>query len=635
MKKKLERVLAIVLLTAVFFTNIGVKSVEAAINVAEQSLHLTALHGDTPVAISDNEFNITNVNISHDSLSFNIRGDLLSMLYLVDVEEIEDFARIAVLYTDENFSFRDKNISIVGFDFLVDIFTFSVNVHVYFEPIDMENVIGITVNDWWSWVEWGRYEVLVEAWATLQFSPWGGIMPEFDNIYDMLYYLAFGELFDIIQEHSIALDISETYDDLILNIISTVTLLEDIGGWQNLRSYTFFSLQDQNLNRNIFNEEIEFGSASVLLYVDDDINIFRQQHATAARRFHFDRESRIAYFMIEEWHDIDQARQMPTDITLNFSFESLHTNFIFENIILYVDLKAILENHQAEFSFEQEFWGSTSFGTIDELSDFRDTTEAAEALGTLVKGDLDIPIYEYMEGAYITNIAHVDGFLHLQIGRPIANASNWSPLRSWESLQIIYADPDIWDWPMLYAIVLAMEWDEYFVPIYDREYEELVASVENVEDVVLNVNRSFYQDIIDLGFNIEVTSPVMKFEPIYFNNIDVEILGEIFTISNLRVDFRNISLEIEDDKRIDELIGFTDGRHHVSIWDLFDEYMVLIFEDGTEQTYYWHGASHGIVMLEWLVDSYEQVFRAGFSGGFIDTENLVAIKINRVIATVK
>ena len=454
----------------------------------------------------------------------------------------------------------------------------------------------------------------------------------FDDVLDQVYFNYFGEGFQFMLRHSEELNEVITYGDFTVELLSAVaiageerpsfsfdeeteTYSEDwSNSFRSVNSYIFLSMQDES-------GEIDFLDGTTTL---------RLAPWGSSQLLYYDYETGTAYFVAEVFTHVDEV----DSISIDFEIDAIFSDMRDFSEIIELDLVELLENHEATTTTEDSgmFSGMSWSQEAEELLDERFAeqfhgrgTNDETSIETLVRNELNISL---CQDRYISNIALIQGFLHLQINEGIIEGGTWPAERSsFLSLTDTRSGEHIHNISTLFL----EERDEEFNMVSDRRYEEQIyhfPDADTMNYLALSIIGHYFNTIMPLNISASLDLPLVIRQIDIDEGLEIEILGELYSIVDISIVPTSISYTIVDGLVLQEDCV---SREPGCLEERFSPFehieITLIYDDGTEQEFFGNNGSWGAMMHAEEMDELKDL-QVTVGGVAIDMDSLAAIRIN-------
>jgi len=345
----------------------------------------------------------------------------------------------------------------------------------------------------------------------------------FDDVLDQIYFNYFGEGFQFLLRHSEELNEVITYGDFTVELLTAVAIAgeerlfnfgEETETFRNVNAFVFLSMQDGS-------GEIDFSD-----FLDGTLRLAPWANSHI---LFYDEETSTAYFVVEVYNSMRKRDSISIDFKINTIFsDKRHFSEIIE-----LDLVELLENHEATTTtedsgmFSHMFWRQEAKELLDErfAEHFhrRRIVDNETSIETLVRDELSISL---CQDRYISNIAIIQGLLHLQINEGIIGGGFWPVSGTWpveRSSSLSLIDTRSGDHIRDISTLFLEERDEEFNMVSDRRYKEWIyhfPDADTLNYLAISIVGDYFNTFIPLNISASFDLPI------------VEILGELYRIDS-------------------------------------------------------------------------------------------------------
>lgn len=574
--------------------------------------------------------NVTSSTITNSSISFTL-DSLPGQVINIGNIEVQIFPSNWMITWDRaiepiifNLSDTEWHASIVDGEMMIYADFSSLNLGVALNNISFIVLQSMIDEEYFDWDEWFSTLLILdeELLPMFVFDPLGG--REFDTIEEMLYFMEFGEAYEIMLPFIRPLGINLHSDNLELEIISTISSAEFSDSFS---SVTFIAVTSSYLNTedlwdNVlifaeleFNEEQEDATP---LYIPE----FSFRVTPVAIPRYFDYENNVMYFTIRI---VDRLVNVDEDVEHNLHLLELQTGNEIVTLNPQINFDQLLANHNPIFDRDPEGDFSPErfiFSGFEEyvLEDIEDRVlfsifwldDADLQFGKLRTGQLEIPLGD---GIYLTNIALDDHIFYFQIRHGEQVSHPW--------ITLFRDDFEGW-WPIFIGHNIIQEDGVTYV-----QYVYFIENPAEISSLLLDIGFSVAQNSIPIDIELDFSSPLVLNLNIFIEDeYEIYVLGEPFSVSNFRISPTIFDFSIRDSQAFSEIIeNFQNANEYFEI--------ILFFEDGTEELL--DPISGGFSLGFW--EEYNTL-ETGMIGNIwqdvlINTPNIVAFTINGVEVTVR
>ena len=440
---------------------------------------------------------------------------------------------------------------------------------------------------------------------------------EFDNTLSRVYYLAFGSGFSYIQRNANVINNTFVSGSITLNVLESMSLFNtweildnsNTINFNEIESFTIFTVTDSqnrlegdfhviSLDETDINEILEsIDFENITLAEISEIEVTGNQ----IYFIYFDEANLTNYFLL---HQFTTGLTYQDNISKNFIVNTIKTNLSegYEDIdFVLTDLLVsqgnfVTKEHQGFiWSLELE----EMFGSIENFLEGKQSLEL---------GAIEVSI----GNNFITNIALVDNFLHIQFREE-------TPFYQYLSLGLYGTHSDIVLFDTYTGSIIEPIYMLFFAGNNNTQYTEDVIDITNlnIEDLIFRELQWFFEEQIDVDINVTFTSPVVAYEPINFVTNSILLGYYELDVVNLYAEPMYLSFTIKASSNI------TSENDWLSL--IYDIEISFLYTN-EEHPMPVSGIFSGF--LNWFIDEDLNLQASIFTA--IDIDNLEAIILNGV-----